>query len=103
VKVSCGPSFVGASWHAFSHKEKRAAAEKAEIDFFALLRGREGFGVGSVWKDVSIFYKATGRSTLSMLAACRLSEAWTMILATMPLDLLPYAKSFLTRSWMATI
>ena len=36
----------------FQNAEKRTAAEKAEANFFALLRERGRFDVGSVWKDV---------------------------------------------------
>lgn len=77
--------------------EKRAAAQRAETDFFNLLKERNLTSSDLVWKDVQDFVAQTGSMTHLIYLNSRLSAEYQMIHAMMLLDLLLYVKSYSTR------
>lgn len=71
--------------------EKRAAAQKAEADFFTLLREHKDLVTGSIWKDVS--FDRTLYSPFVAYLCIRSSGNLSMILVMMPLGPPLYEKS----------
>lgn len=58
--------------------EKRAPAQKAETDFFALLREKSVAGEGLAWKDVRPFSYVDGKKIIraGKIQAIRRSPLW---------------------------
>lgn len=78
--------------------EKRAAAQKAEADFFALLKESGIATEGAVWKDVRSIYISRSSGYLIHIVWHRSRGRLLMILAMMPSVLHPCARSCTTPS-----
>jgi hypothetical protein len=82
----------------WTFSEKRALAQKAEADFFALLRESGVAQDGAVWKEAGNCLVQPFNSSDVTFFALRLRKKYLRIPATMPLVHHLYVRSYLTPS-----